>query len=98
MARRQGCRQGAERPNLAEVLERHGLDADGSGSAGCDLYAAAADVWEQKALYPGWNQPPIGPDYAKNAVPLYMRQRANTIEGGSEEIQKNVISKQVLGL
>ena len=56
------------------------------------------NVWEQKALYPGWNQPPIGPDYAKNAVPLYMRQRANTIEGGSEEIQKNVISKQVLGL
>jgi len=67
-----------------------------------ELYMEAVhyygDVWEQKALYPGWNQPPIGPDYAKNAVPLYMRQRANTIEGGSEEIQKNVISKQVLGL
>lgn len=54
--------------------------------------------WIREALYPGWNHPPVGPDYAKNAVPLYMRQRANTIEGGSEEIQKNVISKQVLGL
>lgn len=54
--------------------------------------------WVREAMYAGWNQPPIGPDYAKNAVPLYMRQRANTIEGGSEEIQKNVISKQVLGL
>ena len=26
------------------------------------------------------------------------RQRANTIEGGTEEIQKYVIAKQVLGL
>lgn len=35
--------------DLAEILERRALDADGSGSAGYDLYAAAADVWEQKA-------------------------------------------------
>jgi alkylation response protein AidB-like acyl-CoA dehydrogenase len=51
-----------------------------------------------EALETGWNQPPIGPSYAKNAMPLYARQRANTIEGGTEEIQKNVIAKQVLGL
>lgn len=54
--------------------------------------------WVMEALESGWNQPPIGPGYAKNAMPLYARQRANTIEGGTEEIQKNVISKQVLGL
>jgi alkylation response protein AidB-like acyl-CoA dehydrogenase len=54
--------------------------------------------WVMEALYPGWNLPPIGPDYAKTATPHYMRQRANTIEGGSEEVQKNVIAKQVLGL
>ncbi|MEQ1753826.1 MAG: acyl-CoA dehydrogenase family protein [Micropepsaceae bacterium] len=54
--------------------------------------------WQMDALDAGSNQPPVGPSYAKNAMPLYCRQRANTIEGGSEEIQKNVISKQVLGL
>jgi len=54
--------------------------------------------WVMEQLETGWNQPPIGPSYAKNAMPLYARQRANTIEGGTEEIQKNVISKQVLGL
>ena len=54
--------------------------------------------WQMAALEAGSNQPPIGPTYAKTAMPLYCRQRANTIEGGSEEIQKNVISKQVLGL
>lgn len=54
--------------------------------------------WQMEALDAGSNQPPVGPSYAKNAMPLYCRQRANTIEGGSEEIQKNVIAKQVLGL
>jgi alkylation response protein AidB-like acyl-CoA dehydrogenase len=57
-----------------------------------------ASPWVMEALETGWNQPPIGPGYAKNAMPLYARQRANTIEGGTEEIQKNVIAKQVLGL
>jgi len=57
-----------------------------------------ASPWVMEALEPGWNLPPIGPGYAKNAMPLYARQRANTIEGGTEEIQKNVIAKQVLGL
>jgi alkylation response protein AidB-like acyl-CoA dehydrogenase len=54
--------------------------------------------WALEQFETGWNQPPIGPGYAKNAMPLYARQRANTIEGGTEEIQKNVIAKQVLGL
>jgi alkylation response protein AidB-like acyl-CoA dehydrogenase len=54
--------------------------------------------WIMEALEDGWNEAPIGPGYAKNAMPLYCRQRANTIEGGTEEIQKNVIAKQVLNL
>jgi len=57
-----------------------------------------ASPWVMEALELGWNEKPIGPGYAKNAMPLYARQRANTIEGGTEEIQKNVIAKQVLGL
>lgn len=57
-----------------------------------------ANPWIPAALDSGWNLPPIGPAMAKTAMPLYCRQRANTIEGGTEEIQKNVIAKQVLGL
>jgi alkylation response protein AidB-like acyl-CoA dehydrogenase len=54
--------------------------------------------WVLEQFDPGWNEKPIGPSHAKSAMPLYARQRANTIEGGTEEIQKNVIAKQVLGL
>lgn len=57
-----------------------------------------ANPWIPAALDASWNMPPLGPAYAKGAMPLYLRQRANTIEGGTEEIQKNVIAKQVLRL
>jgi alkylation response protein AidB-like acyl-CoA dehydrogenase len=54
--------------------------------------------WQMAALDAGSNEAPVGPSFAKGAMPLYCRQRANTIEGGTEEIQKNVIAKQVLAL
>jgi len=54
--------------------------------------------WIKEDLLHGRNSGRIGPDHAKGAVSWYMRTRANTIEGGTEEIQKNVISKQVLAL
>jgi alkylation response protein AidB-like acyl-CoA dehydrogenase len=57
-----------------------------------------ANPWQVGALEAGSNEGFIGPGHAKSAMPLYCRQRANTIEGGTEEIQKNVIAKQVLGL
>jgi len=57
-----------------------------------------ASPWQIGALEAGSNAGFIGPSHAKGAMPLYCRQRANTIEGGTEEIQKNVIAKQVLGL
>lgn len=44
------------------------------------------------------NEPAIGPDYAVRAVSDYNFGRAHTIYGGSNEIQKNVIAKAVLGL
>ncbi|MFN9164273.1 MAG: acyl-CoA dehydrogenase family protein [Alphaproteobacteria bacterium] len=57
-----------------------------------------ASPWQVGALEAGSNEGLIGPSHAKGAMPHYCRQRANTIEGGTEEIQKNVIAKQVLGL
>ena len=45
-----------------------------------------------------WNEPPIGPDYAAPLAPQYFNWRKISIYGGSNEIQKNIIAKAVLGL
>jgi pimeloyl-CoA dehydrogenase large subunit len=46
----------------------------------------------------GWNEPEIGPEGAANVAPTYFNWRKVTIYGGSNEIQKNIISKAILGL
>ena len=44
------------------------------------------------------NEPSIGPDYAATITPSYLNGRKTTIYAGSNEIQRNIISKAVLGL
>ena len=39
-----------------------------------------------------------GPEYANNVGQDYLNLRKTTIYGGSNEIQKNILSKMVLGL
>ncbi len=51
-----------------------------------------------EALEWGWNEAPIGPEYAAAAAPTYFNWRKASIYGGSNEIQKNIIAKMVLGL
>ena len=46
----------------------------------------------------GDNEHPIGPDYANRAAPTYFNGRKTSIYGGSNEIQRNIIAKMVLGL
>ena len=41
---------------------------------------------------------PIGPDYAHLTAPTYANMRKTSIYGGSNEIQRNIIAKMVLGL
>lgn len=40
----------------------------------------------------------VGPGAAANSAPLYFNRRKTTIYGGSNEVQKNIICKAVLGL
>jgi alkylation response protein AidB-like acyl-CoA dehydrogenase len=40
----------------------------------------------------------IGPRMAANSGPRYFNDRKMTVYGGSDEVQKNIISKHVLGL
>ncbi|WP_204514072.1 acyl-CoA dehydrogenase family protein [Bradyrhizobium canariense] len=44
------------------------------------------------------NESPIGPDWAAPFVPAYFNVRKVPIYGGSDEIQKNIIAKVILGL
>jgi alkylation response protein AidB-like acyl-CoA dehydrogenase len=46
----------------------------------------------------GDNAHPIGPDYAHRTAPNYFNTRKTSIYGGSNEIQRNIIAKMVLGL
>ncbi|TDR93161.1 pimeloyl-CoA dehydrogenase large subunit [Enterovirga rhinocerotis] len=44
------------------------------------------------------NEPPIGPDYAAPMAPGYFNYRKVSIYGGSNEIQRQIIAKAILGL
>ena len=51
-----------------------------------------------EALEAGWNGEPVGPPDAMTAAPGYFNNRKLSIFGGSNEIQKNIISKAILRL
>lgn len=52
-----------------------------------------------EAQYEGWNEAPVGGiDEAATAAASYFNYRKLSIFGGSNEIQKNIISKMILGL
>ena len=44
------------------------------------------------------NEPRPGPDYAAPVAPAYFNYRKASIYAGSNEIQKNIMAKLVLGL
>lgn len=54
--------------------------------------------YDDHVLKEGWNEPPVGPDYAATVNPFYFFWRKASISGGSNEIQRNIIAKRALGL
>jgi alkylation response protein AidB-like acyl-CoA dehydrogenase len=52
----------------------------------------------ERPLYGNESPEPIGSKPAQLAMPSYLNSRAWTIFGGSNEVQKNIIAKTVLGL
>jgi alkylation response protein AidB-like acyl-CoA dehydrogenase len=50
-----------------------------------------------ESMETGWNEDPIGPKHAASIAPHYFNWRKASIYGGSNEIQKNIIAKAVLG-
>jgi alkylation response protein AidB-like acyl-CoA dehydrogenase len=57
-----------------------------------------AQPFVEEALHEGYDGVPVGPDEAASAASLYFNNRKLSIFGGSNEIQKNIISKMILGL
>ena len=57
-----------------------------------------AAPYQPGMLFQDTNETPVGPDHAPPAAPRYFNMRKTTIYGGSSEIQKNIVSKMVLGL
>lgn len=55
-------------------------------------------AWQYPQHTPGNNEPPIGPEAARRAGSTYFNMRKTSIYGGSNEIQRNIIAKMVLGL
>jgi alkylation response protein AidB-like acyl-CoA dehydrogenase len=60
--------------------------------------AHAALPYFPEALDEGWTGSPVGGAHAPAAAMEYFNWRKTTIFGGSNEIQKNIIAKMILGL
>jgi len=58
--------------------------------------------FRREAMAAGWqwdpSREPPGPRYAATLAAAYMNQRKLSIFGGTNEIQKNIISKMIVGL
>ena len=67
-----------------------------------DLMRRAAGAYAQpfvaEALEAGYNGPPVGPDFAAPVAGQYFNNRKLSIFGGSNEVQREIITKAILEL
>lgn len=77
-----------QRTELMQAVDEIGIEAAGP-------YAA---VRQLAACHPTANQAPIGPAALVAASPRYPNDRAASIYGGSNDVQRNIVAKVVLGL
>ncbi len=57
-----------------------------------------ASPHQPEAREVGQNVPPVGPPGGVTGFPRYFNLRASSIAGGTNEVQKNIVAKLVLGL
>lgn len=63
-----------------------------------EVAGAHAMAFQSEHLWGTATDEPIGPEWSATVAPDYFYTRASSIYGGSNEIQKNVIAKRLLGL
>lgn len=83
----------------ASVLKIKGTEVAQSIS---NLLMQAVDYYSApfipEAMEAGWNEEPVGPDYSASLGANYFSTRKASIVGGTNEIQRNIIAKGVLGM
>lgn len=67
-------------------------------TAGIEALGGHACVYQPAAWQPGANEDVIGPDALVIGMARYLNNRAGSIYGGSNEVQRNIMAKAVLGL
>ena len=83
----------------ASILKIKGTEiAQGITELLVEAVGPYAQPFQPELLHHGWNEDPIGPEYAPPLAANYFNWRKVTIFGGSNEIQKNIISKAIIGL
>ncbi|MBI3706887.1 MAG: acyl-CoA dehydrogenase family protein [Proteobacteria bacterium] len=63
-----------------------------------EAVGAYALPYQPEWFEPGWNGEPVGPDHAPSLASTYFNWRKVSIYGGSNEIQRNIIAKHMLGI
>ena len=85
----------------AILLAKAGLDRLGLGQRiteiGIEALAFYIAPFEPEARKQGANVKPIVPEHGLVFTPQYLNTRAATIYGGSSEVQRNIMSKLILG-
>lgn len=77
-----------QRTELMQAIDTVGIEALGAHSG----------VFQPDAWVPGANVPVIGPADMVTGMARYLNNRAGSIYGGSNEVQRNIMAKAVLGL
>ena len=94
----EGRREAGKPDPASSVLKIKGSEIQ---QATTELLLEVAGPWAMPFAADGHfgsNLPPIVPDWAEQAAPAYFNARKISIYGGSNEIQKNIIAKAILGL
>ncbi|PHY14271.1 acyl-CoA dehydrogenase [Caulobacter sp. B11] len=90
---------GANPGPTSSILKTQGSEAlqrlDELAIDGLGAYAA---IHQPQAREAGSNQPYVGPEHGLTTMARYLNNRAASIYGGSNEIQRDIIAKLVLGL
>lgn len=63
-----------------------------------DIANHYAAVYQPESRVPGANTVPVGPAHSLVAMPRYLNNRAASIYGGSNQIQRDLMARLVLGL
>lgn len=95
-----GKREKGKPDPASSILKIKGSELQQAAS---ELQMQVAGPWalpfaEQHETAVGDNEPPLGPDWASAAAPAYFNLRKVSIYGGSNEIQRSIIAKAILGL